>query len=424
MIDVVKLYLKAGDGGNGRVSFFRNRRVLKGGPDGGNGGNGGDITVEVDDKLNTLQHFSGKKRFVATDGYFGGQANKIGKNGENIALKVPKGTVVWLIEENAQSWQRRKMYGLQKKMSKDEIDLEKYYLEKETQALPRREKDEIATWSNAGFLSYLTKQVETVEAEFSPVEDGQIVKVAVLNNEGDKLTLVQGGFGGRGNAQFKSSIKTTPLEAEFGSFGEQKLIFLELRLLANVGLVGLPNAGKSSLLNRLTQAKPRVANYPFTTLEPNLGILKLTNDRNLVIADIPGIVEGAHTGKGLGFSFLRHIQNSQLLVFVLSLPEADVFNQELNNANKAEIIFSQFVQIKTEMQLYQDKLTDKLALIVVNKADLYDVELKKTILDKMETSGEKIIFTSTVTGEGLEELKQALGKDYQRIIAVDQGSVE
>ncbi|MDO5561700.1 MAG: 50S ribosome-binding GTPase [bacterium] len=413
MLDLVRLYLKAGDGGNGRVSFFRNRRVLKGGPDGGNGGDGGDIWLEVDDKLNTLQHFSGVKRFTADSGVLGGRANQIGKKGENITLKVPTGTVVWLIDENKTSQTRRERYGLAKKLSRDEADLTKYYLEKEGSAAPVRELDDIDAQARPNFNAYRRAQEEGEAAVYQPIPDGKIVRLAQLNTSQEKLLLAQGGYGGRGNTAFKGPAKTTPLEAEYGSFGEQKLIFLELRLLANVGLVGLPNAGKSSLLARLTQAKPKIANYPFTTLEPNLGVLRLDGERSLVLADIPGLVEGASRGKGLGFTFLRHVQNSKILVFVLSLAEEEVFSTNLTNQEKADLLWQQYQQVRQELIDYNDELNQKTTVIAISKSDLYDQELRQEIEKRFQTV-KPIYFISSAAGEGLAEFTQVLWQKFSQ----------
>ncbi len=407
MLDLVRLYIKAGDGGNGRVSFFRNRQVLKGGPNGGNGGDGGSIIVEVDDKLNTLQHFSGLKKFIAENGVLGGKANQIGKKGENVTLKVPRGTVVWLVDENKVSLKRRMAHGMSGRLSREEAALERYYVEKETQAPSEREVDAVDISGRPDFINYLQAQIEEDEGQYAQVPAGKILRLQELKESGEKILLAQGGFGGRGNTSFKGPANTTPMEAERGSFGEQKLVFLELRLLANVGLVGYPNAGKSSLLSRLTQATPKVANYPFTTLEPNLGIMKLDEERSLVLADIPGLVEGASEGKGLGFKFLRHVQNTKVLTFVLSLDEAEIYAQKTNE-EKALVLWQQYQQLQVELKNYKEDLTLKDFLIVINKVDLYEPELKLALEKTFGEKDLKVLFTSAATGENLTELKQLM----------------
>lgn len=408
MLDLVRLYIKAGDGGNGRVAFFRNRHVLKGGPNGGNGGDGGSISIEVDDKLNTLQHFSGIKKFVAQDGELGGKNNQIGKKGENITLKVPLGTVIWLAAENQVSGKRRSAWGLGGRLSREEAELTKYYVEKETQAPRERVADEVDPGQRPDFGNFVEAQVELEDGEFAALPEGKLLKLGELKRPRELLLLAQGGFGGRGNTAFKGPAKTTPMEAEYGSFGEQKMIFLELRLLANVGLVGWPNGGKSSLLRRLTEATPKVANYPFTTLEPNLGVMKVGEERSLVIADIPGLVEGASQGKGLGFKFLRHVQNSKVMALVLSLNEAEVFNEELTTADKVELLWQQYQQVKQELISYKEELGRKASMVVINKVDLYDEALRQSMEEFWRKQNVPVLFTSTVTGEGLAQLKEQL----------------
>lgn len=408
MLDLVRLYLKAGDGGNGRVAFFRNKHVLKGGPFGGKGGDGGSIVVKADAGLNTLQNYSGVKKFIAEEGELGGKNNKEGKKGENIVLKVPLGTAVWLASENEVSARRRERHGLERALTREEAELQKYYVERETQAPIEIDPDEIDSTWRPNFMDYLQKQVEMPDGEYLPLETGHLLKLTELKDDGEEVLLAQGGFGGRGNTAFKGPANTTPMEAERGSFGEQKMIFFELRLLANVGLVGEPNKGKSSLLSRLTKAQPKIANYPFTTLEPNLGVMKLSPDRSLVIADIPGLVEGASENKGLGFQFLRHVQNSAVLVFVLSLSEEEIFTNEVSEMTKAGRLWQQYIKVKQELSNYKEKLKNKKALIVVNKADLYEEVLRAAIENKFTQEGEKMLFTSTVTGENLETLQEQM----------------
>ncbi len=410
MLDLVRIYLKAGDGGNGKVAFFRNRSVLKGGPEGGNGGDGGNIVIEADDKLNTLQHFSGVKKILAGDGQMGGRAKQIGRKGQEEIIKVPLGTVVCLYSENQASWLRRNKYGLKKTLTREDVELERYFVEKETQAPPLRKKDEVDESARPKFEDFLHKTQEDGESEFAPLVEDKLTKIAVLKQNGEKLVLCQGGFGGKGNDAFKSPSKTTPMEAEYGTFGEQKMIFLELQLLANVGLVGLPNAGKSTLLSRLTKARPKIANYPFTTIEPNLGVMTLSGERSLVLADIPGLIEGAHEGKGLGYSFLRHVQNCKEIVYVVSLNEDEAFAENITNAQKAEILYQQYLLILNEIKDYREEILKKNAIIAINKSDLYMEDLKECLQESFRNKGLKTIFVSGVTGAGMEELKELIWK--------------
>ena len=251
MIDYAKIYIKAGDGGDGKVGFRREKYISKGGPDGGDGGDGGSVYLVVNKDLNTLTPFQFKKKFEAERGQAGGKAKKHGKDGVDLIIEVAPGTSV--------------------KIGSREFDM---------------------------------------------------IRVE------DKVCVAHGGKGGLGNWQFRSSTNTTPMVAEKGTLGEEREVTLELKLLADVGLIGLPNAGKSTLLSVLTKARPKIANYPFTTLEPNLGVViigkgselehrKVPNLKALVLADIPGLIEGASRGKGLGHTFLRHVERCGLLVHVL-----------------------------------------------------------------------------------------------------------
>ncbi|MBQ6436439.1 50S ribosome-binding GTPase [bacterium] len=408
MLDLVRLYLKAGDGGNGRVAFWRNRHVLKGGPVGGDGGDGGDIVIRVDENLNTLQHFSGQKKIIASDGMRGGKARQVGKDGESVEIKVPVGTVVWLYRENQVSQLRRERYGMKSVLRRDDLPREKYWVEKETNNPPPREIDAIDGDERPNFRDFLHARSDDEEAEFLPVEEGKIAKIAILDEKTPGVIICQGGFGGRGNDAFKSASNTTPMEAEYGTWGEQKIVFLELKLLANVGLVGLPNAGKSTLLSRLTKARPRVADYPFTTLEPHLGVVNLSGERSLVMADIPGLIEGASEGKGLGFDFLRHLDNCRELIYMLSLPGETIYQPDLTVEQKADELVQQYRVLKGELGDYNDKLGQKKHLLVINKEDLYTEELKAAIMRAFADEEEQLVMISAATGQGLDELREKM----------------
>jgi GTP-binding protein len=296
MIDLIKLTLAAGDGGNGKVSFRREKFVTKGGPDGGDGGDGGSVVIRSRAGMTTLRDYAGVKLFKAQNGGHGGRRKKFGEKGIDKILEVPVGTVLYLLAENQTALKRRH----NSLISNEAIGGGKYYLETENQAIPMREADD---------------QLSTVSEK---------IELFVFDLPDQEFLVCQGGKGGRGSVHFKSSVKTTPLEAEYGGFGEQKLVQLELKLLADLGLVGFPNAGKSTFLSKVTKANPKIANYPFTTIEPNLGIMSLGQGHGkeeVIVADIPGLIEGASQGKGLGLDFLRHIENCQTLMFVLYLDE-------------------------------------------------------------------------------------------------------
>ena len=318
-IDEAKIKVIAGNGGHGVVSFRREKFVPKGGPDGGDGGKGGDVIVRADHNLQTLLDFRYRRIFKAKSGKHGQGSQKTGKSGEDVIIRVPRGTVV--------------------------------------------------------------KDAESGEVLADLVDDGQ------------QAIIARGGKGGRGNSHFATPTKRTPRFAEEGKPGEQREIILELKLIADVGLVGMPNAGKSTLLSRLSAAKPKIADYPFTTLSPNLGIVSYKDHLSFVMADIPGLIEGAHEGKGLGLKFLRHIERTRVLAYLIDISSQD--------------ISAEFVSLRRELEEYNPKLAEKPSLLVLTKIDLSpgddDLDLKK--LTQWDLP---IVSISSVTGEGLEELKERL----------------
>ncbi|MDR0462940.1 MAG: GTPase ObgE [Pseudomonadales bacterium] len=408
MLDLVFLRLQAGDGGNGRVNFLRNRHILKGGPDGGDGGSGGNIIIRGDKTINTLQHFSGEKEFRADDGQNGGPQRKIGKKSPDIVLKLPLGTTVWLLDENETSWKRRQRYGVSGLIKKEESGREKYYLEKESGAAPPREQDEVAPPERVKFSDYLNNKIESDDSQYSPTQEGKLLSLVQITEDGQEIVLCQGGFGGLGNDHYKSSRNTTPLEAQYGSFGEEKLVFFELRSLANVGLVGFPNAGKSTLLSVLTKASPKVADYPFTTLEPHLGVMTASDGRDLVIADIPGLIEGASEGRGLGFNFLRHVENCKVLLFVLSLTLEQLADEKLTDRQKAQALKAQYLQLEEELTEYNQLIKDKERLIAINKSDLYSDEFVQEVKKEFADVKTEVLIISAGTRQGLQELQNKL----------------
>ncbi|MCD6081383.1 GTPase ObgE [candidate division WOR-3 bacterium] len=309
-IDRVRIWVEGGHGGDGCISFRREKYVPRGGPDGGNGGDGGDVILEVDPNLNTLIDYVFKRHFKAGRGAHGKGKNQTGRKGEDIILKVPPGTLVY--------------------------------------------------------------------------EDDKLL--GELLTPGDRLVVARGGKGGRGNAAFRSSTNQAPRVAEKGQPGEKKSLILELKLLADIGLVGYPNAGKSTLLRRLTDARPKVAAYPFTTLTPILGTLIGTN-RHIVIADIPGIIDGAHMGKGLGIEFLRHIERTRLLLYVLDITQDPV---------------NQFTALQDELREYNPLLLQKPYIIAINKIDLVPD------YDTLKEQFPKAHFISALKGIGIDELRATI----------------
>ena len=291
MVDQAKLWIRAGNGGNGAVSFRREKFIPKGGPDGGDGGKGGDIYLETDTNMNTLDDFAHRQKFEAENGGKGMGKKMSGAKGDDLIIKVPLGTVV----------------GLQ------------------GQAL----------------------QVENGQTQ------GSAPTVVDFDRKGMRVLVAKGGKGGRGNEHFKSASNTTPMTAEPGEMGERYDVEMSLKLLADVGLVGLPNAGKSTLLSVLSNARPKVADYEFTTLEPNLGVLK-TQGKNLVIADIPGLIEGASEGKGLGTKFLKHIERTKVLVHLVA---ADLQSQALQG--ESVTVWENYQKISKELKNYGGEIDEK-----------------------------------------------------------------
>ncbi len=476
MIDLVKLKLLAGDGGDGTISLLRERSRPKGGPDGGDGGSGGDVIIVGDEDLNTLKSFAGVKELRAEHGEKGGKNKRHGADGKDLVIRVPLGTVVWLAQENHPSLVRRKKYerpvvdfsfedhwtdgvgedkGGEDKgdgaksdgaksdgndadggnieneldgnnssanslfrlnilMRRGDLKFNKYYRDWNGKVTGDREK------KKSKLRPTDSTQEEALVKHFSRadqvLDDHQKEVVAIrlleITRDGQRAVLCQGGLGGRGNYAFRSSTNQTPLEAEYGTFGEKKEVILELRLLADLGLVGLPNAGKSTLLSRLTKAHPKIANYPFTTLEPNLGVL-VSDDgkKELVVADIPGLIEGASQGKGLGDRFLRHIQNCQSLLYVLFLEEEKVFAEDDSIGNnstqtKAGMLLDQYLTLQQELKTHHSDLLQKPSAVALNKIDLYSKELIEAAKSVFAKEGIELLTFSGVTGEGLQEVKK------------------
>ena len=388
MIDLVKLTLAAGDGGDGKVSFRREKFVPKGGPDGGDGGDGGSIIIRSKAGMTTLRDYAGVKLLKAQGGENGGRRKKFGEKGADRILEVPVGTVVYLLAENNVAAKRRH----NSLIGNDLLGGGKYYLEEENQGIPWRDPD---------------NQLEDLEDK---------VELFIFSEANQEFLVCQGGKGGRGSVNFKSSTKTTPLEAEYGGFGEQKLAQLELKLLADLGLVGFPNAGKSTFLSKVTKANPKIANYPFTTIEPNLGIMYLGANKGkeeLVVADVPGLIEGASEGKGLGLDFLRHIENCQVLMFILYLDETVIFDDSINDQQKAAMLWQQYEQLKKELGDYSSELLTKPAFVTINKIDLYTNQQIDTFRSYFINKDVNVILFSTVTSEGLGEVKETITKLFK-----------
>jgi len=318
-IDYVKLFCKSGNGGAGSSHFRREKHVPKGGPDGGDGGRGGHIILRGNKQLWTLLHLKYKKHIKAEHGGDGGGMRSTGKQGEDIILEVPLGTVA--------------------------------------------------------------KQAETFDRITEITEDGQ------------EEILYAGGIGGLGNANFKTATNQAPQFAQTGKEGMESWVILELKVLADVGLVGFPNAGKSTLLSAISEAKPEIADYPFTTLTPNLGVVPYYDYKSFIVADIPGIIEGASEGKGLGLRFLRHIERNAALLFVIPADSDDIIKEY-------EVLLG-------ELQKYNPELMDKDRVLGISKSDLLDDELKEEIRSELPENIPHVFFSSVST-DGLQLLKDKL----------------
>lgn len=324
-IDYVKIYCKSGHGGAGSVHLHRAKYIPKGGPDGGDGGRGGHIILRANPQFWTLIHLKYRKHINAEDGESGSGALRTGKNGEDIYLDVPVGTIA--------------------------------------------------------------KDAESGELLFEMMEAGE------------ERILCKGGRGGKGNNNFKTSTNQTPRYAQSGEEGQEGVYILELKLLADVGLVGFPNAGKSTLLSTVTAAKPKIADYAFTTLEPNLGIVNYYDGRSFVMADIPGIIEGAHEGRGIGTRFLRHIERNSVLLFLVSCEEDNIVEA--------------YRTLLKELKLYNPELLTKQRVLAITKCDIIDEEIQKQMRPHLPR---KIpyCFISSANGQGISKLKDLLWKALQQ----------
>jgi len=349
MVDYVKISVRAGNGGNGAVSFRREKFVPKGGPDGGDGGKGGDVYFEAEPNITTLQDFAHNKKFEAGDGENGHGKKMSGAKGGDIVIKVPVGTLVTL-----------------------------------TRLSPEIEEKEVRVKGmKLGTLGRLINQ----EMRLGEKE----VKLD-LNETGVKIKVARGGKGGKGNVHFKGSERTTPMIAEAGQLGESFEAEMELKLLADIGLVGLPNAGKSTLLSVLSNARPKIADYEFTTLEPNLGVLKVEK-KHFVVADIPGLIEGASEGKGLGTKFLRHIERTKVLIHLVPA-----------NGGTPEEIFQKYMAIRKELKNFGAGIEEKPEVVALSKTDIVDEEGVKKTVAYFGKKRIKLLPISAATGKGIVEL--------------------
>ena len=342
-IDEATIRVKAGDGGNGCLAFRREKFVPRGGPSGGDGGKGGDVLMESSERHNTLVHFRFNPEYKAERGRHGEGSNRTGREGVDVILKVPVGTILY--------------------------------------------------------------DADTGE------------KVHDFSHADERIVIAQGGRGGRGNARFATSTHQAPREHEPGRPGEERTFRLELKLLADVGLVGYPNVGKSTLISRISAARPKIADYPFTTLQPNLGVVvvgKPPEERSFVVADIPGLIEGAHSGAGLGMQFLRHIERTRLLVHLVDVSDASGRPDPVKD-----------VQVITgELENFGAGLEQKPMIMVASKIDVANKDKLAKLKKYCKKERLELFPISAVTGKGIDELKYAMAEKVEQMRQLSKQSTE
>ncbi len=330
-VDEVRIHVKAGNGGNGCVSFRRERFIPRGGPNGGDGGKGGDVILQADAQLSTLLDLTYSKQFIAKKGTHGKGKDQSGRNGEDLIIRVPSGTLV-------------------------------------------RED-----------------------------QGGEVLQDLFF--DGQRFVAARGGRGGRGNARFATATHRAPRHAEKGETGQEGWLRLELKLLADVGLIGYPNVGKSTLLSKISSARPRIADYPFTTLVPNLGVVAREEHQPFVVADIPGLIEGASRGAGLGLTFLRHVERTRLLIHLLNISEGPSQNP-----------VKDFQALNHELNAYHPSLHEKTQIIALNKIDIPSVRERAVELEiQFKKMGYRLFLISGKTGEGVETLMEEVSQALESI---------
>jgi GTP-binding protein len=330
-VDEARIHVKAGDGGNGCISFRREKFIPRGGPDGGDGGKGGDVILQADTQLTTLLDLTYPRQIRAQKGSHGKGKDQTGKNGENFTIRVPVGTLV---------------------------------------------RDD---------------------------QTGEVLQDLLFEDQ--RFVLAEGGRGGRGNARFATATRRAPRRAEKGDKGQEHWFRLELKLLADVGLIGYPNVGKSTLLSKISSARPKIADYPFTTLVPNLGVVEREDRRPFVVADIPGLIEGASKGAGLGLSFLRHVERTRLLIHLLDISEGHSRDP-----------VKDFHALNRELKAYDPSLQKKSQLVALNKIDLPSVrERARTTENQFQKMGHRLYLISGQTGEGVKVLMEAVSHTLDSI---------
>lgn len=371
-VDLVRVHVRAGRGGNGAVAWRREKYVPKGGPAGGDGGNGGDVVFVADPGLSTLLDLRFRHRLFAEDGEKGGNTDRNGRGGESLRVHVPVGTVVYLDSAQAEAHA----------------------------SSPDDDDDE-------GMQTiYVTDDGEEVEPpwEHDEVEDddaASVQPIGDLTSAGQELVVARGGRGGRGNIHFRSATNQAPDYAEPGTAGDEFWLRLELKLLADVGIVGFPNVGKSTLIAKISRARPKIADYPFTTLVPQLGVVSLGDGRQMVVADVPGLIKGASAGRGLGLQFLRHLERTRVLLHLLA-PDLDPERDPLADLDTLE----------AELAAYGDAFAGRPRVVAINKIDMLADDAGRRRLAELRRELQRrqipLFPICAITGEGLGPLLEAL----------------
>jgi GTP-binding protein len=390
-IDEIKVYARAGHGGKGAVAFHREAYVPKGGPSGGNGGRGGDVILEADHDLNNLIGQFYNPRLIAESGEGGMGKGMDGHAGKDLIIKVPVGTLVWKLEDTTP-----KASEMQSSDEEDDDD------DEEEGASNKKTGFKMSTKArpvirHAGSERAMEINLEEEDEEVSaPVEEKQGELVADLTENGQRFVLCKGGRGGLGNRNFATARRQTPRFAQPGEPGHEGNFRLELRFMADVAVLGYPNAGKSTLLTAISKARPKIAPYPFTTLHPQIGIVEYADHKRIVVCDVPGLIEGAHKNVGLGHSFLRHIKRCKILVILLDMAGTD---------NRAP--WDDYKSLLNEVGLYDEGLLEKPRMVVANKMDeaVAEENLKKF---KRRVPKTAVLPIAAAFDEGVEKFKKLI----------------
>ncbi|GAB7079754.1 Obg family GTPase [Megalodesulfovibrio paquesii] len=447
-VDEAVISVRSGNGGRGCVSFRREKFIPRGGPDGGDGGHGGDVWFEASADLLTLYDFRLKRRYGAENGQYGMGQQRYGRAGHDLVIKVPVGTLIYeLPQPKAEpdtddrqvspkvvdggflappqlNWRPNEPLDIEEMLKLDgyaDDDDDDAAGDDIDEGGGDADFDELNEFDDEGCIASCEDTCDDAnaagemedDAEEDEVQDARGVLVADLDTPGKRWLAVKGGRGGKGNVHFKSSTMRAPRFAQPGEPGQERKLRLELKILADVGLVGLPNAGKSTFISAVSHARPKIANYPFTTLTPNLGVVMDGPGADLgerfIMADIPGLIEGAHLGQGLGVRFLKHVERTRCLVHLLSVEDIDqrIFSEASAEAEPLDP-WAGFRLVDEEMAAFDPALLDKPQLRVVNKIDLITPEQLKILKDRAKADAMRIFFISAKEKHGVEPLLAAI----------------